>query len=96
MPYKGPYKIYIVDEAEKMNAAAQNAILKTIEEPPEYAVIFLLDYEQRSIFRHNSFKMYSSCHEDRYPEQLLRNTWWKNVAFLRKKQNLQQDFLLEI
>ena len=37
MPYKGPYKIYIVDEAEKMNAAAQNAILKTIEEPPEYA-----------------------------------------------------------
>ena len=42
MPYKGPYKIYIVDEAEKMNAAAQNAILKTIEEPPEYAVIFLL------------------------------------------------------
>ena len=42
MPYKGPYKIYIVDEAEKMNAAAQNAILKTIEEPPEYAVIMLL------------------------------------------------------
>lgn len=42
MPYKGPYKIYIIDEAEKMNAAAQNAILKTIEEPPEYAVIFLL------------------------------------------------------
>lgn len=42
MPYKGPYKIYIVDEAEKMNVAAQNAILKTIEEPPEYAVIFLL------------------------------------------------------
>lgn len=42
MPYKGPYKIYIVDEAEKMNAAAQNAILKTIEEPSEYAIIFLL------------------------------------------------------
>ncbi len=44
-----------------MNAAAQNAILKTIEEPPEYAVIFLTYYEQRSIFRHDSFKMYSSC-----------------------------------
>ena len=40
MPYKGPYKIYIIDEAEKMNVAAQNAILKTIEEPPEYAIIF--------------------------------------------------------
>lgn len=42
MPYKGPYKIYIVDEAEKMNPAAQNAILKTIEEPPEYGMILLL------------------------------------------------------
>lgn len=42
MPYKGPYKIYIVDEAEKMNLAAQNAILKTIEEPPSYGIILLL------------------------------------------------------
>lgn len=41
-PYKGPYKIYIIDEAEKMNNAAQNAILKTIEEPPVYAVLLLL------------------------------------------------------
>lgn len=41
-PYSGPYKIYIVDEAEKMNAQAQNAMLKTIEEPPSYAVILLL------------------------------------------------------
>lgn len=41
-PYKGPYKIYIIDEAEKMNNAAQNAILKTIEEPPSYAVLLLL------------------------------------------------------
>lgn len=41
-PYSSPYKIYIMDEAEKLNAAAQNAILKTIEEPPAYAVILLL------------------------------------------------------
>ena len=41
-PYKGPYKIYIVDEAEKMTQEAQNALLKTMEEPPEYVVIFLL------------------------------------------------------
>ena len=37
-PYKGPKKIYIINEAEKMNVAAQNALLKTLEEPPEYAV----------------------------------------------------------
>ena len=41
-PYKGPYKIYIVDEAEKLTVQAQNALLKTIEEPPAYAVILLL------------------------------------------------------
>jgi len=41
-PYSSKYKIYIVDEAEKMNVQAQNALLKTIEEPPAYGVILLL------------------------------------------------------
>lgn len=41
-PYSGKYKIYIMDEAEKMNVQAQNALLKTVEEPPAYAVIILL------------------------------------------------------
>ena len=41
-PYSSPYKIYIVDAAEKMTVQAQNALLKTIEEPPAYGVIMLL------------------------------------------------------
>jgi DNA polymerase-3 subunit delta' len=41
-PYKFKYKIYIVNEADKMTEQAQNALLKTIEEPPEYAIFFLL------------------------------------------------------
>ena len=41
-PYSSPYKIYIIPEAELLTVQAQNALLKTIEEPPEYAVIFLL------------------------------------------------------
>lgn len=41
-PYSSRYKIYIVDEAEKMNVQAQNALLKTIEEPPAYGIILLL------------------------------------------------------
>lgn len=41
-PYSSPYKIYIVDQAELLNVQAQNALLKTIEEPPEYVIIFLL------------------------------------------------------
>ena len=41
-PYSSPYKIYIIDEAEKLTQQAQNALLKTIEEPPAYAIIMLL------------------------------------------------------
>ena len=47
-PYNGKYKIYIIPEAEKMTVQAQNAILKTIEEPPEYAVIILLPANEQS------------------------------------------------
>ena len=47
-PYSSHYKIYIVDEAEKMTVQAQNALLKTIEEPPSYAVILLLTTNQEA------------------------------------------------
>ena len=41
-PFSSPYKVYLVPEAEKMTEAAQNALLKTIEEPPEYGVVILM------------------------------------------------------
>ena len=41
-PYSSKYKIYIIDEAEKMSVSAQNAILKTVEEPPSYGIIIIL------------------------------------------------------
>ena len=41
-PYYGPKKIYIINESEKMTMQAQNALLKTLEEPPAYGVIILL------------------------------------------------------
>lgn len=41
-PYSSRYKVYIIDEAQKLTTQAQNAILKTIEEPPAYAVIIFL------------------------------------------------------
>lgn len=41
-PYSSPKKIYIMNEGEKMTVQAQNALLKTLEEPPEYAVIIIL------------------------------------------------------
>lgn len=41
-PYSSKYKIYIIDEAEKLTIQAQNALLKTIEEPPAYGIVIML------------------------------------------------------
>ncbi len=48
-PYEGGRKIYVIDDAQKMNPQAQNALLKTIEEPPAYAVIILLSSSQEAL-----------------------------------------------
>lgn len=48
-PYQGPYKIYLINEGEKMTVQAQNALLKTLEEPPEYGVILILTSSVESL-----------------------------------------------
>ncbi|MGL4791617.1 MAG: ATP-binding protein [Anaerotignaceae bacterium] len=40
--YKHKYKIFIIDNADKMSVTAQNAFLKTLEEPPSYGIFLLL------------------------------------------------------
>lgn len=44
-PMKGRYKVYIIDEVHMMTASAFNALLKTLEEPPEYVVFILCTTE---------------------------------------------------
>jgi len=41
-PYSSKYKIYIIEDGEKMTVEAENALLKTIEEPPEYGIIIII------------------------------------------------------
>lgn len=41
-PYSNRYKIFIIPDADKMNTLAQNAFLKTLEEPPGYGIFILL------------------------------------------------------
>lgn len=48
-PYKSEKKIYILEDGELLNVQAQNAMLKTIEEPPTYAVILILT-NNREVF----------------------------------------------
>lgn len=42
VPSASERKVYVIDNAESLNIASQNAILKTLEEPPKYVVIILI------------------------------------------------------
>ncbi len=48
-PAEGRYKIYILDEAHMLTEAAENALLKTLEEPPAHVVFLLLTTELHNI-----------------------------------------------
>ncbi len=48
-PQQGKYKVYIIDEVHMLSTAAFNAFLKTLEEPPEYAIFILATTEKHRI-----------------------------------------------
>lgn len=47
--HEGKWKIFIIEPAEKMNAAAANSLLKTLEEPPENTIIILIARHKETI-----------------------------------------------
>lgn len=48
-PMNGKYKVYIIDEVHMLSSAAFNAFLKTLEEPPHYAIFILATTEKHKI-----------------------------------------------
>lgn len=48
-PATGNYKVYIINDAHLLNTAAQNALLKTLEEPPKYVVIILITNNEKAL-----------------------------------------------
>ncbi len=48
-PHSGEYKIYIIDEVHMLSSGAFNAFLKTLEEPPPYAIFILATTEKHKI-----------------------------------------------
>jgi DNA polymerase-3 subunit delta' len=48
-PYNSPYKAVVIRSADSLTSQAQNALLKTLEEPPEYAVIILSVKKEQSL-----------------------------------------------
>jgi len=49
MPARSPYKIYIIDEVHMLSTAAFNALLKTLEEPPEHVLFMFATTEPQKI-----------------------------------------------
>ena len=77
-PFAGRYKVYIIYDAEKMTPAAQNALLKTMEEPPDYAVIILITAREDALLetvrsRCISLKVFREENSGRYEEYLEEN-----------------------
>ena len=48
-PMQGKYKVYIIDEVHMMTSSAFNALLKTLEEPPEYCIFILATTEPHKV-----------------------------------------------
>ena len=48
-PFEGTYRVFIVDEAERMSSAAANRLLKTLEEPPPLVLLILLTANEREL-----------------------------------------------
>ena len=48
-PARAPMRLAILDDAETLNVPAQNALLKTLEEPPGHAIIFVITASERAL-----------------------------------------------
>lgn len=67
-------KVYIIDNADKMTTEAQNCLLKTLEEPPEYAVIILIGTNENiflNTIRSRCVKIYFNKIKDEELKELL-------------------------
>lgn len=48
-PYESAWKVYIIDDADRMTLESANSLLKTLEEPPQYAVIIMISSRKDGI-----------------------------------------------
>ena len=77
-PYESKKKVYIIHQAEDLTLSAANSLLKTLEEPPDYAIIILLVNNLNQLLA----TTISRC-------QLLR---FKRISYDLIKKNLVQDY----
>ena len=91
-PTSGKYKVYIIDEAHMLSTGAFNALLKTLEEPPEYVIFILATTEVQKILS----TIISRC--QRYDfKRIDAETIFERLSLLCKEENIDiEDRALEL
>lgn len=78
LPFKSPYKIYIIDEVHMLTKDAFNALLKTLEEPPQHVIFMLATTEKDKVID----TIISRCQvfDFKRPTQSVLRDHIKNIA----------------
>lgn len=85
-PQAGQYKVYIVDEVHMLSSAAFNAFLKTLEEPPPYAIFILATTEKHKILP----TILSRCQIFDFKRITTRDTV-EHLASICKKEDVEAE-----
>ncbi len=84
-------KVYLINDAETMTIEAQNCLLKTLEEPPEYVTIILICSNESSLL--NTIKSRCSIiHFDKIPNEDIKKFLQKEYGENNIKENLLDIF----
>lgn len=85
-PIKGKYKIYIIDEVHMMSTGAFNALLKTIEEPPEHVIFILATTEPHKVLP----TIISRCQRFDFTK-VSKEEIVERIKFILNKENINCD-----
>ena len=85
-PQAGKYKVYIIDEVHMLSSAAFNAFLKTLEEPPPYAIFILATTEKHKILP----TILSRCQVFDFKRITLNDTV-EHLSDICKKENVKYE-----
>ncbi len=85
-PSKGKYKVYIIDEVHMLSQGAFNALLKTLEEPPEHVIFILATTEPRKI----PATILSRCQRYDFKPVSIENIQ-KRLIFILEAMNIEYE-----
>lgn len=86
VPVKSKYKIYIIDECHQLTKEASNALLKTLEEPPPYAIFILCTTEYLKVLP----TIISRCQRFEF-KKLTLSEIVKRLELICKKENVKTE-----